>query len=129
MLAAAGNQILITKTYDDMFHRILHRRKNDTSYTARGVVITGKPGIGPASLQISAHMHATTQGLVHMIYRTNYLLKFMFVRLISVRQVILLCDNSHSYLFYRGTMYFQPPDTALRDFPADGEHGTPPYGH
>ena len=28
-----------------MFRRILHRCKNDTSYT-RGMVITGQPGIG-----------------------------------------------------------------------------------
>ena len=53
----------------------------------------------------------------------------MLVQLISVLQVILLCDNSHSYLFYHGTMYFQLPDTGLRDLAACGEHNTPPYGH
>lgn len=64
-----------------------------------------------------------------MIYRKTTFLKFMLVQLISVLQVILLCDNSHSYLFYHGTMYFQLPDTGLRDLAACGEHNTPPYGH
>ena len=40
------------------------------------------------------------------------------MRLISACQVMLLRDNSHSYLFCRGTVYFQPPDTSLRDLPA-----------
>ena len=41
----SGAQILITKAYDDMFHRILRFRAIDTG-SNRGVVITGQPGVG-----------------------------------------------------------------------------------
>ena len=43
--ATLGAQILITKAYDDMFHRILDFRATDTG-SNRGVVLTGQPGIG-----------------------------------------------------------------------------------
>jgi len=39
------NRILVTKSYDDMFHRISDLRKNDKG-RHRGVVLTGQPGIG-----------------------------------------------------------------------------------
>ena len=35
-------------------------------------------------------------------------LKFMLVRLIATRQVVLLCDNSNAYLFYSGQVYRHP---------------------
>jgi hypothetical protein len=43
--ATSGAQILITKAYDDIFHRILRFRAIDTGHN-RGVVLTGQPGIG-----------------------------------------------------------------------------------
>ena len=39
----SGAKILVTKSYDDMFHRILGLR-NDIR--ERGVVLTGQPGTG-----------------------------------------------------------------------------------
>ena len=38
-----GGKILVTKSYDDMFHRLLRLRNK---YYGRGAVITGQPGIG-----------------------------------------------------------------------------------
>ena len=40
-----GNHILVTKSYDDMFHRILRLRLADIGADV-GVVLTGQPGIG-----------------------------------------------------------------------------------
>jgi hypothetical protein len=40
-----GNTILVTKSYDDLFHRTLCLRKNDVGHS-KGVVFTGQPGIG-----------------------------------------------------------------------------------
>jgi hypothetical protein len=42
---ALGDRILITKAYDDMFHRLLRRRAEDEG-NARGAVLTGQPGVG-----------------------------------------------------------------------------------
>ena len=41
----SGNQILITKAYDDMFHRLLGLRRRDTGRN-KGAIITGQPGVG-----------------------------------------------------------------------------------
>ena len=38
-----GGDILVIKSYDDMFHRLLRLRNE---YSGRGAVITGQPGIG-----------------------------------------------------------------------------------
>jgi hypothetical protein len=43
--ATAGNQILVTKSYDYMFHLLLELRKNDEGDT-KGAVLTGQPGTG-----------------------------------------------------------------------------------
>jgi hypothetical protein len=48
-----GNQIVVTRSYEDMFHRLLRFRKDDTG-TKRGAVLTGQPGIG-TSLQPDLH--------------------------------------------------------------------------
>ena len=39
------NRILVTKSYEDMFYRLLRLRKKDMGQ-ARGAVITGQPGVG-----------------------------------------------------------------------------------
>jgi hypothetical protein len=43
--SVCGNQILVTRAYDDMFHRLLRLRMNDKGDT-KGAVLTGQPGIG-----------------------------------------------------------------------------------
>ena len=40
-----GGLVLVTKPYDDMFHRLLYLRGGDMG-TTRGAVVTGQPGIG-----------------------------------------------------------------------------------
>jgi hypothetical protein len=42
---ASASQILVTEAYDDVYHRLLLRRKNDPG-DERGAVLTGQPGIG-----------------------------------------------------------------------------------
>ena len=37
-------------------------------------------------------------------------LKFMLARLISAQQVVLLCDDSATHLFYRGGVYIRPTE-------------------
>jgi len=39
------NQILVTKSYNNIFHRILRLRENFLG-TNKGVVLTGQPGVG-----------------------------------------------------------------------------------
>jgi hypothetical protein len=41
----SGDQILVTKSYDDMFHRLLLLRNGDVG-ADRGAVLTGQSGIG-----------------------------------------------------------------------------------
>jgi subtilase family serine protease len=41
----SGNNILVTKAYDVMFHRILRLRAIDKGHD-KGAVITGQPGTG-----------------------------------------------------------------------------------
>ena len=43
--ATPGNQIVVTKSYDDMFHPLL-RLRNDDEGDSRGAVLTGQSGIG-----------------------------------------------------------------------------------
>ena len=40
-----GHRLLVTKPYNDLFHRILEKRRMDKGVT-RGVVVTGQPGVG-----------------------------------------------------------------------------------
>lgn len=39
------NRIVVTKSYDDMFHRLLRLRRRDYG-RSKGAVLTGQPGIG-----------------------------------------------------------------------------------
>jgi len=41
----SGNRILVTKSYENMFYRLLSLRQEDKG-NARGAVITGQPGVG-----------------------------------------------------------------------------------
>jgi hypothetical protein len=51
----------------------------------------------------------TTKRCICSAGKTNFL-KFMLARLISARQVVLLCDNSDTYLFYRGSVHSRPTE-------------------
>jgi len=52
--STSGNQILVTKSYEDMFHRMLRLRNYDRG-TSRGMVLTGQPGTG-ASQRLDPHL-------------------------------------------------------------------------
>jgi len=41
----SGDKILITRSFDDMFYRLLYIRLFDKGHR-RGAVLTGQPGIG-----------------------------------------------------------------------------------
>lgn len=41
----SGDQILVTSSYNTMFHRLLRLCEDDTG-TTKGAVITGQPGVG-----------------------------------------------------------------------------------
>jgi len=43
--STSRNKILVTKAYDDMFHRLLRLRVEDKG-TKKGAVIAGQPGVG-----------------------------------------------------------------------------------
>ena len=43
--STSENKIIVTKSYDHMFHRVLRFRENDEGRT-KGIVLTGQPGIG-----------------------------------------------------------------------------------
>jgi len=51
-------------------------------------------------------------------------LKFMLARLISDRQVVLLCDINTVLLFYHGKVYSRPTQRGFGDLP---EHQEAPY--
>ena len=58
-----GGQILVTKAYDEMFHRLLRLRKDDRG-SHQGAVITGQSGIGASPSVIRSPPRATTHGHV-----------------------------------------------------------------
>jgi len=44
-------------------------------------------------------------------------LKFMLARLISDRQVVLLCDSSTAFFFFHGKVYSRPTQYGFKDLP------------
>ena len=101
----SGDKILVTKSYDDMFHRLVRLRNE---YEGRGAVITGQPGIGGSPTRSSPH--TMTHRPAHSPGKTTFLI-FMLARLISAHQVVLLCGNAKIHLFYRGQVYYQPAES------------------
>ena len=91
-----GNQILITKSYEDIFHRITCHCTEDEG-NARGVVLTGQPGVGVSVIRppprVTTHQRTRSPG------KTTFL-NFMLTRLISAGQLVLLCEDSEFHLFY-----------------------------
>ncbi|KAF9779833.1 hypothetical protein BJ322DRAFT_344792 [Thelephora terrestris] len=80
-VGASESGILVTKSYEDIYQRILRLREETFLH---GVVLTGQPGTG----------------------KTTFL-KFMLARLISNGQVVLLFDNARAHLFYRGQVHYR----------------------
>lgn len=44
-LKTAGSRILVPRSYDEFFHRLMHLRQRDLG-SRKGAVITGQPGTG-----------------------------------------------------------------------------------
>ena len=106
------NQILVTRAYDVMFHRLLtHRILFKKSIT--GALITGQPGIGafPSSDPVRQTHHRT-----HAAGKTTFL-NFMFARLVSAQQVLLIYNVIGIHLFYRGGVYRRPATSRFKHLP------------
>ena len=69
-ISTSRNQIVVTKSYDDMLHRLLHLRMKDTG-DVRGAVITGQPGVGAYYNWIPTPCNSPA----HPFSRKNYLPK------------------------------------------------------
>ena len=109
--------ILIVKSYEDIFHRLLFLRQEDEG-DSRGVVITGQPGTGESLCRsmIRSPPRATTHRHIHFPGKSLFLM-FMLVRLISAHQVVLLCGSSEVFLFYCGRVYSRPTASGLGELP------------
>jgi len=81
-------RVLVTKAYDDMFHRPL-RLRSIYEGRSKGVVLTGQPGISVSMTK--SPPRGTTHQPTSALGETTFL-KFMLARLISARTVMLLCD-------------------------------------
>jgi len=60
---------------------------------------------------------------IHSLGKSTFL-KYALARLLSEQEVVLLCDNLHAYLFYRGTAYFQHASLGFLGLPVHKEHPT-----
>ena len=102
-----GDKIVVTESYDQMYHRLLRLRMSDVGGKAKGAVLTGQPGVGVSTNR--SFPRAATHQRIRSPGKTTFL-KFMLARLILARQVVVLCDNGSNYLFYAGTVYSRPAD-------------------
>jgi hypothetical protein len=100
-----GNQIVVTRSYDETFRRLLRLREDDKG-SRRGVALTGQPGVGESSRQ-DPPPRATTNRHIHSPGKTTFL-NFLLARLISARQVVLLYGVSGIRLFFKGRVYSRP---------------------
>ena len=107
-----GNQILVTRAYDIMFHRLLTLRVMCESMTI-GALITGHPG---TSAFPSSDLARRTHHRTYPAGKTTFL-NFMFARLVSVQRVIVLYNGSGIYIFYRGSVYRRNPQSRLEYLP------------
>ena len=60
--------------------------------------------------------HATTHRRIYTPGKTTFLF-FVLARLFSARQVALLSEATHAYLFYRGKVYTRPAKFGFWDLP------------
>ncbi|KAI0739476.1 hypothetical protein C8Q80DRAFT_1274537 [Daedaleopsis nitida] len=78
--ATSGGTIIVTKSYSNLYNRILTHRES-----IGGVAITGQPGIG----------------------KTTFL-KYILARLLSEKQVVILYTTEYVFLFYQQRVYYHP---------------------
>jgi hypothetical protein len=108
-----GNRILITESYEDLYLRILRLREVDEG-DDKGAVITGQPGTGVSPCQIPPC--AAAHWTIRSVGKTTFL-NFVLARLLSARQVVLLCTSKEIHLFYRGEVYFRPTASSFEELP------------
>ena len=68
----------------------------------RGAVLIGQPGTGESIT--GSPLSATTHQGIPSLGKTTFS-KFVLARLISTRQVVVLCDGDKAYLFYNSQVY------------------------
>ena len=112
---ASEDRILVTNSYEWIFHRLLGLRKGDTDRN-RGAVLIGQPGIGAALSITRSPPRAMTHRRIRSPGKTTFL-KFMLARLISLHQVVLLCGPSIAHLFYRGQVYSRSTESCFVNLP------------
>lgn len=88
------NLILVTRAYANLFHRIYRLRKCIV-IKPQGVVITRST---------RATTHSTHHWPMYFPGKSTFQ-NLMLARLISARQVVVLCTSSDTCLFYRGQVY------------------------
>jgi len=111
----SGSRIIVTESYEKMFHHLLLIRTRDLG-NRKGAVITGQPGIGASLARFL--LRAPTHQCVGSSGKTTFL-GFLVVRLLSLNQVVLLCDSDDAVLFYQGQVYTRPAKDAFKDLPVN----------
>ena len=104
------NKIVITQGYHDMYYRILSLREKD--HRVKGVLLTGQPGIG--ALQPNSSPTTNLTGSFVFFSGKTTFLKFMLVRLILAKQVVIICNHIFAFLFYKGNVYRQKTKSSSR---------------
>jgi len=125
-------QILVTEAYEKMFHHLLLIRvgeggirtdedgiRMDEDVSCKGAIITGQSGIGTSLIKFLPH--ASTHQCVGSPGKTTFL-GFLLVQLLSLGQVVLLCDSDEALLFYHGQVYSRSAKDAFRDLPTNREY-------
>ena len=120
------NTILITKSYEDIFRRLLFLRQEDEG-DFRGAVLTGQPGTGESWIKSMTRspLHVTAYRRIRSPGKTTFL-KFMLVRLISAHQVVLVCGSTIAFLFYCGEVYSRSTSSGLEGLPKHRHEGYHP---
>ena len=105
-----GEKIVVTQSYDQMYHRLMRLCMSGAHRAARRRCVS----------MTRSSPHATTHRHIRSLGKTTFL-KFMLARLISARQVVVLCDNNRCYLFYAGTVYSRPAEFGFVALPTHKE--------
>ena len=116
--SSLGESILVTESYDKMFHRLLLLRRTPLPST-EGVAIIGQPGTG-ASTKLDRNPRTITHRCIGSAGKTTFL-TYMLVRLMAADQIVLLLNASGLRLFYHGKVYLRP---AIHGFSGIPEHNT-----
>ena len=72
-------------------------------------------------------LRATTHRPIRSPGKSTFLM-FMLARLLSLRQVVLLCDNLVVYLFYRGKVYTRSAEIGPGNLPTKDSGYCPVWG-